>query len=259
MPVPGPLDQIPLWLLLGITIVVLVLAVEGGYRLGGYRLRRSEGEGGAHVLALVTTTMGLLALVLAFTFGFAAARFEARKHLVVDEANAIETTYLRAGLLPGDRGAKVRELLRDYVESRLEGARPGNVEQAVRRSEELHRELWKEAEIAGREHPSSPVVALFIESLNRTIELHTTRVKVAIRSGIPGVLWAALFAVAVLNLMAVGYHAGLIKTRRSPAVATLVMSLSVVMMLTADLDRPQEGALKVSQQAMIHLRHRVGD
>ncbi|WP_437985530.1 hypothetical protein [Sorangium sp. So ce117] len=259
MPVPGPLDRIPLWLLLGIVIVLLVLAVEGGYRLGGYRLRRSEGEAGAHVLALVTTTMGLLALVLAFTFGFAATRFEARKHMVVDEANAIETTYLRAGLLPGDRGAKVRALLRDYVASRLEGVRLGNVEQAVRRSEELHRELWKEAETAGRDHPSSPVVALFIESLNRTIELHTTRVNVAIRSGIPGVLWAALFAVAILNLMAVGYHAGLVKTRRSPTVATLVMSLSVVMLLTADLDRPQEGALQVSQQALNDLRRTMGD
>ncbi|WP_437592118.1 hypothetical protein [Sorangium sp. So ce1000] len=130
MPVAGPLDRFPLWLLFGVTIVVRQLAVEGGYRLGGYRLRRSEGEGGAHVLALVTTTMGLLALVLAFTFGLAATRFEARKQIVVDEANAIETTYLRAGLLPGDRGAKVRELLRDHVELRLEGVRLGNVEHA---------------------------------------------------------------------------------------------------------------------------------
>ncbi|WP_437899076.1 hypothetical protein [Sorangium sp. So ce124] len=102
-------------------------------------------------------------------------------------------------------------------------------------------------------------MALFIESLNRTIELHTMRVRVAVRSGIPGVLWAALFAVAILNLMAVGYHAGLVKTRRSPAVATLVMSLSVVMLLTADLDRPQEGALQVSQQAMIDLRRTMGN
>jgi hypothetical protein len=259
MPVAGTFDRIPLWLLLGITIVVLVLAVEGGYRLGAYRRRRAEQEFGAHVLALVTTTMGLLALVLAFTFGFAATRFEARKHVVVDEANAVETTYLRAGLLPGDRGAKVRELLRQYVDLRLDAVRLGNVDQALRRSDELHRELWKEAEAAGRDQPSSPVIALFIESLNRTIELHATRVRVSVRSGIPGVLWGALFAVAILNLAAVGYHAGLIGTRRSPTVATLVMSLAVVLMLTADLDRPQEGALQVSQQALIDLRHRMGD
>jgi hypothetical protein len=246
-------------LLSGATIVVLLLVVEGGYRLGGYRLRRSGEEHGPHVLALVTATMGLLALVLAFTFGLAATRFDARKQIVVEEANAIETTYLRAGLLPGDRGTKVRELLRKYVDSRLEAVRLDNVEQALRRSDELHRELWREAEAAGRDRPDSTVVGLFIESLNRTIELHTMRVKVGVRSGIPGVLWVALFVVAALNLAAVGYHAGLVRTRRSPAVMTLVLSLSIVLMLTADLDRPQEGALRVSQQAMIDVRRMMGD
>lgn len=250
----GPLDPLSLWLLFAGTIVVLLFAVEGGYRLGGYRRRRSEQEQGPHVLALVTTTMGLLALVLAFTFSSAASRFEARKQMVVDEANAIQTTYLRAGLLPGDRGARVRKLLRDYVELRLEAVKPGNAEQTVRRSEELHRELWKEAEATARDEPNSVAAGLFIESLNRTIELHAMRVKVAVRSGIPGVLWAALFVVAVLNLMAVGYHAGLVGTRRSLAIGTVVLSLSIVLMLVADLDRPQEGALRVSQQAMIDLR-----
>jgi hypothetical protein len=259
MPVEGPFDRFPLWLLLGLTIVVLVLAVEGGYRLGGYRLRRSGEEQGAHVLALVTATMGLLALVLAFTFGLAASRFAARKQVVVDEANAIETTYLRAGLLPGDRSAKVREILRDYVDLRLAAVKIGEVEQALQRSEELQRDLWKEAEAAGRDQPGSTVVGLFIESVNRTIELHAMRVKVGVRSGIPGILWAALFLVAVLNLAAVGYHAGLVGTRRSPAVWTLITSLSVVLILTADLDRPLEGVLRVSQQAMIDLRRTMGD
>lgn len=259
MPVGGPLDPFPLWVLSGITIVVLLLAVESGYRLGGYRLRRSGEEHAPHVLAMVTATMGLLALVLAFTFGLAATRFEARKQIVVDEANAIETTYLRAGLLPGDHGANVRELLRKYVDSRLLAVKPGNVEQARQRSEALHQELWREAEAVGRDRPDSIGVRLFIESLNRTIELHAMRVKVGVRSCIPGVLWAALFVVATLNLAAVGYHAGLVRTRRSPAVVTLILSLSIVLMLTADLDRPQEGALRVSQQAMIDVRRMMGD
>ena len=240
--------------------MVLLLAVEGGYRLAGYRLRHAAAhEQAGHVLALVTTTMGLLALVLAFTFSFAAGRFEARKQVLVDEANAVETTYLRAGLLPGDRGGKVRAMLRDYVDVRLDAVQFDHVEQALQRSEELHRELWKEAEAAGREQPDSVVVGLFIEAVNRTIELHAMRVKVAVRGALPGALWAALYAVAILNLMAVGYHAGLVNTPRSPTLVTLVLSLSVVMMLTADLDHPQEGALTVSQQAMIDLRRKMGD
>ncbi|MFT3772517.1 MAG: hypothetical protein QM820_44555 [Minicystis sp.] len=255
----GLFDRFPLWLLLGITIVVLLLAVEGGYLLGRRRRRSAEQEHAAHVLALVTTTMGLLALVLAFTFGFAATRFEARKHIVVDEANAVETTYLRAGLLPGDRGPKVRAMLREYVDLRLDVVRIGNVEETLRRSEELHRKMWGEAEAAGREQPGSVVVGLFIDSLSKAIELHATRVKVAVRSGVPAVLWAALLVIAILNLAAVGYHAGLVGTRRSPAVVTQVMSLSIVLILTADLDRPQEGTLRVSQQPMIDLKRMMGD
>jgi hypothetical protein len=145
------------------------------------------------------------------------------------------------------------------VDLRLEAVRFGKLEQALWRSEELHQELWKEAEAAGRDQPASTVVGLFIESLNRTIELHAIRVKVGVRGEIPEILWAALLVVAVLNLAAVGYHAGLVGTRRSPAVVTLIMSLSVVLVLTADLDRPQEGALQVSQQAMIDLRRMMGD
>jgi hypothetical protein len=260
MPVGGPFGGFPLWLLFGITIVVLLLAVEGGFWLGRYRQRHKKGEQGAHVLALATATMGLLALVLAFTFNLAANRFEARKQIDVDEADAIRTTYLRAGLLPGDRrGAKVRQLLREYVDHRLEAARLGKIAEALGRSEELHRELWKEAEAAGRDQPQSTVVGLFLEALNRTIELHGKRVKVGLRSGIPGALWAALFVVAILNLTAFGYHAGLVETRRSPAVATLVLSLSIVLILTADLDRPLEGAVNVSHQAMIDLQRMMGD
>jgi hypothetical protein len=259
MPVEGPLERLPLGLLFGITIMVLLLAVEGGFRLGGYRQHHSKSENAGHVLALATATMGLLALVLAFTFNLAATRFEARKQIDVDEANAIRTTYLRAGLLPGDRGGKVRALLREYVDFRLEAAQRGKVAQALQRSEELHHELWKEAEAAGRGQPEATVVGLFIESLNKTIELHARRIKVGIRGGIPEALWAALFVIAILNLAVFGYHAGLVGTRRSPGVATLIASLSIVLILTADLDRPLEGAINVSQQAMIELRRTMGD
>jgi hypothetical protein len=259
MSIAGPLDHLPLWVLLGATIVVLLLFVEVGYRLGGYRRRRSEQEKEGPVGAMVAATIGLLAFMLAFTFGLSASRFEARKQMVVEEANAIGTTFLRAGLLPGDRGAKVRELLREYADTRLEAARVGNVEQVLRRSEALHRELWREAEVAGGEHPESIVVGLFLQSLNETIDLHATRARVAIRSRIPGAIWGTLYLVTLLTMAAIGYHGGLAGTSRSPAVLLLAVNLSIILMLIADLDRPQEGVLKVSQQAMIDLRRTMSD
>src|SRR6478736_1341916 len=118
------LDQLPLWGLF-LTIVVLVLAaIEGGYRLGSYRHRQEGREKEAPVGAMVGATLGLLAFMLAFTFGMAASRFDTRKQLVLDEANAIGTTYLRAAMLPEKRD-EVRDLLRSYVDARLEGVRCG--------------------------------------------------------------------------------------------------------------------------------------
>src|SRR5271165_4059660 len=96
----GPLDVLPIWGVFLATVAVVLLAVEGGFRLGQYRRRRSEQEDRPPVGEMVAATLALLAFMLAFTFGLAASRFDVRRGLVIDEANAIGTTYLRAGLLP---------------------------------------------------------------------------------------------------------------------------------------------------------------
>src|SRR3569832_2062566 len=108
----GPLDFMPLWLLLVTTIVFVCLAVEAGYRLGKYRRAHSP-EKDAPVGAMVAAMLGLLAFMLAFTFGLAASRFDERRHTILNDANAIGTTYLRAGLLPEPHRAEIRALLRE--------------------------------------------------------------------------------------------------------------------------------------------------
>jgi hypothetical protein len=117
MPVTEPIDALPLWALFIVILLVVLLSVEFGYRLGKYRRARHEQEKEAPLGTMVGATLGLLAFILAFTFGLAAARFDARRQALLDEANAIGTTYLRAGMLP-ERGEEVRRLLRDYVGTR---------------------------------------------------------------------------------------------------------------------------------------------
>jgi hypothetical protein len=253
------MDALPLWGLFAATVVVVLLSIEVGYRLGQYRRRRSEEEKEGPVGAIVGATLGLLAFMLAFTFGLAASRFDARRQIVVEDANAIGTTYLRAGLLPDGRAATIRKLLGEYVDTRLQAADTGNIDKALQRSDDLHRALWKEAEAVGQKHPNSIVVGLFIQSLNETIDIHAKRIQVAVRSRIPGVLWGALYLVAILTMSGVGYHGGLTKSKRSLAIVVLVMTFSAIMWLVADLDRPQEGVLKVSQQAMIEVRNMMKD
>jgi hypothetical protein len=254
MPRSEPLDALPLWGLFLAILLLVLLSVEGGYRLGKYRRRRSEEEKEAPVGAMVGATLGLLAFLLAFTFGLAAARFETRRQVLLDEANAIGTTYLRAGMLP-ERRDDIRTLLRDYVDVRLAAVRSGAVTAGIRQSERLHEQLWAQAVALGETHPTSIVVGLFVQSLNEVIDLHAKRVTASLRNRIPEAIWGALCAVAVLSLGAMGYHAGLSRTSRSLAELAVAFTFAVVIGLIADLDRPQEGALQVSQQALMDLRH----
>jgi hypothetical protein len=195
----------------------------------------------------------LLAFLLAFTFGLAASRFDTRRTLVLDEANAIGTTYLRAALLPEPHRTEIRTLLRDYVDLRLEAVQPGMTVPAQARSEEVQGRLWKQAVIVAEKKPT-PITGLFIQSLNEVIDLHAKRVTLGMRNRIPITIWGALYFTAMLAMTGLGYFAGLTSTTRSLAALALVVTFSGILWLIADLDRPQEGLLRVSQQALIDLR-----
>ena len=248
------LDGVPLWAILPLTIAVALLSVELGYRAARYRLRRFQDEKDSPVGSMVGATLGLLAFMLAFTFGLAGSRFEARRQVLLSEANAIGTCYLRAAMLAEPMRTEARNLLREYVDVRLEAIEPGKLDQALVKSEELHNRLWSVA-VAAAEKERSAITSLFIQSLNQVIDLHATRVMAGVRSRVPAVIWIVLYGLLILAMMIMGFHSGLTFSRRSIAVIALVLGFSSVMFLIADLDRPGQGALRVSQQSMIDLRN----
>jgi hypothetical protein len=253
------LDAIPLWGWFLATVAIVVLSVEAGFRIGGYRRRRTEQEKEAPVGAIVAAILGLLAFVLAFTFGLAASRFDTRRQIVVKESNAIGTAYLRAGLLPAPHDGEARKLLRDYVDARLRAVQPGELDEAMTKSAELQYALWSQATDAARKDPRSIVTGLFIQSLNEVIDVHSERVMIGLRNRIPIAVWLGLYFVTAIAMGGVGYHEGLSGSRRSLVVIALALTFSAVILLIADLDRPQEGMLKVSQQAMVDLRDFIKD
>jgi len=252
------LDVLPIWGVFLCTLLLVLLSVEGGYRLGRRRHQRSPEEKEGPVGAMVGATLGLLAFLLAFTFGLAASRFDARREVVLDEANAIGTTYLRAAMLPGHRD-ELRALLREYVDVRLETVRTGRVKEGIRRSEELQGQLWARTVTLGEKNPGSIVVGLFTQSLNEVIDLHAKRVAVTIRSRIPGVIWVGLYVVAALSFAGMGYQSGLAGASRSVEILAVALAFSAVIWLIADLDRPGEGLLQVNQQAMLDLQSSLGE
>jgi hypothetical protein len=207
---------------------------------------------------MVEATLGLLAFLLAFTFGLAATRFDSRRQVQLDEVNAIGTAYLRAGLLP-ESGEEIRGLIRQYVDANLGARDHEKLEQSMRRSQELHNLLWARTTVVAEKNPGSVIVGLFVQALNDVIDLHAKRVSFGLRSRIPGAIWAGLYSVAALALVVMGYHAGLEETRRSLAVVAVAFAFSVVIWLIADLDRPQEGLLKVSQEGMAELRNSIAE
>jgi hypothetical protein len=250
-------DSVPIWELLLATIGLVLLALEAGFLHG--RRRHLRGKGKTEVSgAMVGATMGLLAFIMGFTFNGAAGRHDVRKSLVIEEANAIETTWLRAGLLADPYRTDMRGLLRTYVDVRVKAAAGKmDLSEAAHQSEALHEKMWAVAEDVGRKDASSITTGLFIQTLNEVIDLHLKRLTVAIRNRVPLTIWLTLYLLMTVGMVMMGSLIGLGGVRQYGMELALGLSFSVVLFVIADLDRPQEGLINVSQQAMEDLQIRL--
>ncbi len=255
------LDAIPLWLFFALSVLMALISVEIGLRLGDRRRRLAEHEQPGPVGTAAGALLGLLAFLVAFTFGLTATRYDMRRSLLLDEVNAIGTCYLRAGLLPEPHRAEVERLLREYVDLRVAvagtAAGPEALSELMARSEALQDALWSHAVALTRVDRSSPIDALFIAALNDMIDLHTKRVVVGLHYQIPPILWLTLAAVSVVAMVEVGFQFGLVGRRSVQANLALAMAFSVVILLIRDLDEPAEGWLQVSQRPMLELKQKL--
>ncbi len=241
-------------LLLGV-LAVLLVASEAGYRWGSRQRQRGTVEarkGQADMI--VAALLGLLGLLLAFSFGIAEGRYHERKALVLADANAIGTTFLRAEVLAPQQQRTVRSLLREYVRLRL-NLDPRTLEQAMKRSETVQRQLWAQAMAAARATPDSEVVSLFVQSLNDTIDIHESRVTVALHQRLPPAILHTLAAVAILALAVVGGSSGLSGCRSLPPTGALAIAVSAVFVLVIELDRPVGSKLFEVNQAALRDLH----
>lgn len=252
------LDLLPLWTLFPITVVVGWLSVEFGYRIAKRRNARAKDHTEAPSAPMMAATLGLLAFLVAFTFGAAASRFEERRQAVLAESNAINASYLRAQLLPDPMATNARNLLREYVDTRLAGVQADHFAQALAKSEELHKRLWSEA-VAATQKEKSPLTSLFTSSLNDVFAMHEKRVTAAVYNRIPSAIWLGLYVLLVLAMAVVGYYEGMSGTRHTLAVFGMVLAFSAVLMMIADLDRPGRGLLEVNQQSMVDVRKSMND
>jgi len=251
-----PLDQVPILLFVILFVGLNLIAYEVGFRAGGWTKRHEPDADESATGLIVGAILGLMAFLLAIATGMAADRFDNRRGLVLEEANAIGTAYLRAGYLSEPASTDSQALLREYVPLRIATSDPDDLESAIEQSESIQAELWTIAEDVAREE-GSDVVALYVESVNDVINLHETRLVAGLYARVPPtVLWLLIIGV-ILSLGLVGYNAGLAR-KRSPLIAVaLAVSLGAVIWLVVDLDRPQDGLINVSQQPLIDLQERL--
>ncbi len=248
------LDTLPVWAVYPVTAIALLAALEAGYRYASATQRRAPEKSDRGVGAITAATLGLLALLLAFVVGIGVNILQERRHLVVQEANAIGTTYLRAGYLGEPYRTETRALLSEYLDWRIVAAsEQGRLAEARTRSEEIHNELWALAEGWVAEDTSA-TTAQYISSLNEVIDVHTERVVVAVQIRIPPMVLLAMYIIALAATFLTGVQNGYAERRNVVALLTLVLVLAAVLYLIVDLDRAQEGLLQVSQQALIDLQ-----
>jgi hypothetical protein len=240
----------------GVGLVMLVFC-EVGYQVGKRVRTRQDKEALTSLGPMVGGVLGLLAFVLAFTFSMAASQHDHRRQIVLAEATAVGTAYLRSDLIEMQYEKEVKSLLREYVDIRLQAASGGDLDAALARSVDIHMLLWAQVSSAAAEAPSANT-SLMIQSINDVIDMHEKRVAAALRNRIPISIWVALFAISVLTMITLGTQSGLTGKRGLFAVIPLVLAFAAIIVLVVDLDRPRKGPITVGQQAMVNLQSSMG-
>jgi CDP-diglyceride synthetase len=244
------LTDFPLLPVFLISVVVILFAGECGRRLGVRRGRK----GGDNVATLEGAILGLLALMISFTFAMSLNRFEARRDAVLNEANAIGTTALRARLLPAPHAADGLKLLNEYVRLRRDmnggDLTPAQWSAAAVRSGAIQESLWLHAKAVAATDKTMVPTGLFIQTLNEMID-DQEKYLIATHNRVPNIVLIALYCIATVASAFTGYAGGLESRRSRLPVYVMGILVASVILLIQDLDRPSSGFIRVSQQPLI--------
>ena len=249
--------DLPSWLILLMLAVALPLFVELGYRVQDVFARPTQAAGEAGGEGhLISAILGLLGLMIGFTYAMASERYDVRRDLVVAEANALSTTWLRAQLFDSPERERLSVVLRDYTRERLAFPAAG-VDEAklgAHRQRTLVHEarIWSEVRAAIRTPVGATLTESMLKSTNEMFDLAESR-RAALDAHVPeAVMWAlAGFAAATAGIIGYGLRAA---SRRHLIASTgLCLLVALAIAQIADLDHPREGAVRIQQGPMIRV------
>lgn len=251
------LYSIPEWLIGLVTLVLLIVSVEIGYWIGLKAKVEMTEQMKTQISTIQTAILTIFTFLLGFTFAMALSRFDNRKQMVVKESNAIGTAVLRSKLLPENQRAKMIELFKEYVNVEFSITSRANVSVKERKeqsqeSKRLQTLMWEEAFTATQDNPLSIPAGLFATSINQLIDIKTER-DIAISNHVPEIVLLGLLLFAALAIGILGYGNGLAATHaRYPAIILCIV-ITISFILIIDLDRPNRGLTRVSQESMVDL------
>jgi hypothetical protein len=239
-------------------LVVATVAVEFGHFIGRRLQARGRDMSAERVDSALSSMLLLLALVLGFTFSLALQRFDHRSEGVVDESNAIGTAYLRAYLLPTSVRGDVLQLLRDYVDLRVQVTavsldRYDERKALLEKAAAVQDVLWHYARQAAEENPNPVTSGLFIQSLNDMIDSFGRR-NASLDRHVPEPVSYVLLGVFVIVCTIIGFNAGVAGHRPFVVNYLVVATIILLMFIIIDLDRPRRGIIQVDKTSLIELQ-----
>ena len=242
----------------GVLFGSMLLAIEIGLRVGFSAKNSATEASRSHVSAIQSSILGILALLLAFTFSLSLQRFDSRSEAVVNEANAIGTAYLRAQLLPASLRDDAQVALREYLELRVQASAVSGIERAERqelltKTARSQTTLWGFARRAAEANPNPVTSGLFIQSLNEVFDAFGRRVA-ALDRHVPEMVLLLLYVTFVMAGAIVGFASGAGGHRPSMASYIMIVLMVVLVFIILDLDRPRRGVIEVSQKSLYDLQ-----
>lgn len=246
--------QRPILVLVEAGLILFVSAVIGAI-IGRRSAERSEGK--SQIGTIQASVLGILGLLLGFTFAIASSRYDTRRVLAIDEANALGTSFMRAQMLPEPHRTAIARSLSRYIDLRVRALSIrrfdlGKQATLKEHTERLQQTIWRQAAVAGREN-NNEMTSLFISSLNDSIDLYASRTATFFARVPDTILWT-LLCIAIIALGMVGYGFGLAKEQGWLVMALVSVMVAAVMVMIVDLDRPEAGPTRVSQETILNLR-----
>jgi len=239
---------------------LMLAATEVGFRLGNKFQARATADTRSQIPTVEASILGILALLLGFTMSMAVSRFDLRRQLMLDEANALGTSCLRAQLLPESAATEFTRLLRQYISVRVQYGtaenQPARLESLHAQSAQLQKQLWARMVTYTQQDPSPVRTGLLVQSMNQAIDLEGAR-WTALENHVPESVIYINAMVGLLAAILVGYTFGVNGRRNIISILLLALCVTLVLAVINDLDRPRSGLIRVSQRPMIDLLHRL--